>query len=308
MSGSKQTTTASEKRDPWAPAQAPLKSILGSAGDVYNQRLGQQFYPGQTYAGFSPETEQGLSSMAQRASAGSPTIAGANTMIGNTLNGSYLSSGNPYFSAMTKRITDSVLPSITSQWQHAGRGTGNSEVIEAAGRGLGDSIGQLAYQNYGDERAKQMQAAGMAPGLASADYMDAERLLGVGAQREAQTQRGIDEARQRYQFEQDKQANALREYQGSVMPIAGLGGESNSTSETQRSASPLQTAMGIGVMGASLFGKGGPMAGLFGSAAGGAGNIFSQGSAADQRYVNPYSYQGYNYSAMPGRMGFGFGV
>lgn len=308
MSGSKQTTTATERRDPWGPAQAPLKGILSSAGDVYNQRLGQQFYPGQTYAGFSPETEQGLSAISRRATAGSPMMAGANSMMTGTLNGDYLSAGNPYFSAMTKRITDNVLPSITAQWQNAGRGTGNTSVIEAASRGLGDSIGQLAYQNYGDERAKQMQAAGMAPGLAQADYMDAERLLGVGAQREAQAQRGIDEARMRYDFEQNKQANALREYQGSVMPIAGLGGEGTSTSQTQKSTDPLQAVIGAGLMGASLFGGGGPLAGLLAGGGGGVGEIFAQGSAADQRYVNPYSHEGSNFSAMPSRMGFGFRV
>lgn len=266
MSGSKTTTVQQEskKTDPWAPAQPSLTRGLSAANDVYSQRLGQQFFGGQTYANFSPETEQGLSGITNRATAGSDLTRGAQGMVGDTLSGKYLSAGNPYFGAMSDRVTQEVLPSITAQWARAGRGTGNGQVVEAASRGLGDAIGQLAYQNYSAERGNQMQAAGMAPELAAQDYADYERLLGVGSMREAQTQRGIDEQMARYQFEQDKGANALREFQGFTMPVAQLGSESSgmSTSTQQQKMSPLQTAIGAGLMGASLFGERGPMAGV----------------------------------------------
>lgn len=266
MSGSKTTQVQQEikKTDPWAPAVPSLTRGLSAANDVFTQRQGQQFFGGQTYADFSPETQQGLSAMTNRAQQGSALTRGAQGMIGDTLNGSFLSAGNPYFSQMSNRITQEVLPSITAQWARAGRGTGNDQVVEAASRGLGDSIGQLAYQNYAQERGNQMQAAGMAPQLAAQDYADAERLLGVGNMREAQTQRGIDEQMARYQFEQDKGANALREFQGFTAPIAQLGSESSgtSTSTQQQKMSPLQTAIGAGMMGASLFGTGGPLAGV----------------------------------------------
>lgn len=288
MSGSKTTTTQQESRktDPWAPAQPSLTRGLSAANNVYDQRLGQKFFGGQTYADFSPETQQGLASMTARAQQGSDLTRGAQGMIGDTLRGSYLSSGNPYFGAMSNRITQEVLPSITAQWARAGRGTGNDQVVEAASRGLGDSIGQLAYQNYAQERGNQMQAAGMAPQLAAQDYADAERLLGVGNMREAQTQRGIDEQMARYQFEQDKGANALREFQGFTMPVAQLGSESTGTrtSTAQQKMSPLQTAIGAGLMGASLFTGNGPMSGV----PAWIGRQFSGGMSA----ANPYARLG----------------
>jgi len=270
MSTSKTTTTeqksSSNKVDPWAPALPSVERGLSAANDIFTQRQNQQFFPGQTYANFSPETEQALSGTAARAQNGSPLVQGAQGMINNTLSGDYLSAGNPYFSQMSDRITSQVLPSITAQWARAGRGTGNDQVVEAASRGLGDSIGQLAYQNYGQERSNQMQAAGMAPGLANQDYVDLERLAGVGAQREAQSQRGIDEQMARYAYEQNKGANALREFQGFTAPIAQLGqqstGTSSGTTTQQQQQSPVQTAIGAGLMGASLFGGSGPMAGL----------------------------------------------
>ena len=130
-----QTTVENKKVDPWAPAVPSLNRGLSAANSVYDQRLGQQFFPGQTFANFSPETEQGLSAMTNRAQAGSDLTRGAQGMIGSTLSGDYLSSGNPYFSAMSDRITSEVLPSITAQWARAGRGTGNNQVVEAASRG-----------------------------------------------------------------------------------------------------------------------------------------------------------------------------
>ena len=289
-----QTTVENKKVDPWAPAVPSLNRGLSAANSVYDQRLGQQFFPGQTFANFSPETEQGLSAMTNRAQAGSNLTRGAQGMIGSTLSGDYLSSGNPYFSAMSDRITSEVLPSITAQWARAGRGTGNNQVVEAASRGLGDSIGQLAYQNYGQERANQMAAAGMAPGLAQQDYADMERMLGVGQMREAQDQRGITEDMMRYDFDQNKAANALAEFQGFTVPVAQLGQQSSGTSTQtmQQKQNPIQTAIGAGLMGASLFTGGGPMAGLMGglgSSFGGVarGGLWGTPSASASPWMNP---------------------
>lgn len=259
-----QSENKTQQTDPWAPAQPSVQRGLSAANDVFTQRQNQQFFPGQTYADFAPETEQALTGMTNRAQAGSPLVKSAQGMVGDTLNGNYLSAGNPYFSQMSDRITSEVLPSITSQWAKAGRGTGNSQVVEAASRGLGDSIGQLAYQNYGQERSNQMNAATMAPTLANQDYADMDRLLGVGQMRQDQSQRGIDEQMARYQFEQDRGANALREFQGFTNPVAQLGQttQTSGTTTSQQQQSPVQTAIGAGLMGASLFGGTGPLAGM----------------------------------------------
>lgn len=276
MTTSKTTQEESKKSqtDPWAPAMPSVERGLSAANDVFTQRQGQTFFPGQTYADFSPETEKALTGIAARAQGGSPLVRGAQGLVSDTINGNYLDAGNPHFGAMTDRITQSVLPSITSQWAKAGRGTGNGEVVEAASRGLGDSIGQLAYQNYSQERGNQIQAATMAPTLANQDYADMERLLGVGQMRQDQTQRGIDEQMARHQYSQDQGANALREFQGFTNPVAQLGQTSTSqgTTTSQQQQSPVQTAVGAGLMGASLFGGAGPMAGLM-SGMGGAGGL-----------------------------------
>lgn len=291
MSGSKTVQTSEQKQQqsskPWDVAMPAVNRGLSAAGALYDQRMGQQFFPGQTYANFSQPTQDAFAGILGRA--GNGATAGAQGMVNSTVRGDYLSQGNPYFQGMAQRITDNVLPSITAQWARAGRGTGNGEVVQAASRGLGDAIGQLAYQNYGDERGRQFQAAQMAPTL---DYADFDRMRQVGAEYEAQDQKRIADEMARYQFEQDKGANALREYQGLTMPYVQLGQESSGTSSgtttAQQRQSPLQTAIGAGLMGASLFTGGGPLSGMFGAGTGGL-SAASQGMMA----MNPAMLGGY---------------
>lgn len=247
MSGSKTVQTSQQSSKPWDVAMPAINKGLSAASDVYDQRMGQQFYPGQTYAGFSQPTQQAFAGILGRA--GNGATAGAQGMVNSTVRGDYLSQGNPYFQGMAQRVTDNVLPSITAQWARAGRGTGNGEVVQAASRGLGDAIGQLAYQNYGDERGRQFQAAQMAPTL---DYADFDRMRQVGAEYEAQDQRRIAEDMARYQFGQDRNANALKEYQALTMPYAQMGQESSGTQTSQQKQSPAQTALGLGLMAGSL--------------------------------------------------------
>jgi len=294
LSGSKTVQTSEQKSQsrPWAVAMPAVNRGLSAAGSLYDQRMGQQFFPGQTYANFSQPTQDAFAGILGRV--GNGATAGAQGMVNSTVRGDYLSQGNPYFQGMAQRITDNVLPSITAQWARAGRGTGNGEVVQAASRGLGDAIGQLAYQNYGDERGRQFQAAQMAPTL---DYADFDRMRQVGAEYEAQDQRRIADEMARYQYAQDKGANALREYQGLTMPYAQLGQESSSsgTQTSQHKQSPAQTALGLGLMAGSLaMGMPPGMMGGLG-ALGGAGAGLGGLSAASQGMMamNPAMLGGY---------------
>lgn len=256
MSGSRNTTTSSTTQKASPYNQQSVDFGLSAARDVYDNRMSSPaFFPGQTYANPAAETEQALSGMADRARAGSPLVQGAQGNLQSVIGGDYLSAGNPYFSQMADRVTQNVLPSITAQWARAGRGVGNDQVVEAASRGLGDAIGQLAYQNYGDERGRQMQAIGMAPTMAAQDYADLDRLGQVGAAREAIAQQGINESMARFQAQQDQGARALAEYQGFTMPTnqAFATQTGSSTQTQQQKPSALQTAVGLGLMAASPF-------------------------------------------------------
>jgi hypothetical protein len=54
-------------------------------------------------------------------------------------------------------------------------------------KSLADTAGQLAYQNYAQERGMQQQATMAAPAMASADYQDIQNMLAAGQAREGYT-------------------------------------------------------------------------------------------------------------------------
>src|SRR5205814_632521 len=78
--------------------------------------------------------------------------------------------------------------------QQVGAGMQGQDVIL---RNLGLLSGQ-----YGDERNRMMQAAGMSPTLANADYNDVNQLLRTGTMRDAYSQSLIDADKALYDFGQ----------------------------------------------------------------------------------------------------------
>src|SRR5690606_32049134 len=103
MSGGSGTTTTVQQADPWSKQQPYLEQVFREAQRLY-QQPGPYYYPGQTTASFSPESELAMTAQAARAMSGSPLSAASGQEILNTLGGQYLGVGNPYFSGMVGRI------------------------------------------------------------------------------------------------------------------------------------------------------------------------------------------------------------
>ena len=148
MASSQQKQEQQSKSTGWGPAMSQIEGSLPQVGQLYNQRLGQSFFPGQTYAGFDPSQSEALGNIEGIARGGGGVTGDALNLTRDTLQGKYLDAGNPHSGLMAGRTRDQVLPSITSQWAKAGRGTGNLGVVDAATQGLGDSIGAGILQGY----------------------------------------------------------------------------------------------------------------------------------------------------------------
>lgn len=147
---------------------------------------------GTPVAGPSATTTQAMEAMENRALQGSPLLGAAQTQQLGTIQGNYLS-GNPFFQgafqpaaqAATSAFNQAI-GNIGSQASRAGRygsGAMGSLQNQAAGQlaqSLTNTAGNLAYQNYAQERARQEAAATGAPEMAAADYGDIQKLLGVG--------------------------------------------------------------------------------------------------------------------------------
>ena len=247
MGSSKQKTQTqqSSRTDPWGPAAGPIQQSIPNIDALYNQRLRQQFFPGQTYAGFDPSQERALRGV--EATAGHGLTAAAKDYTGKVLGGHYLNADtNPYIMEVARRAAGDAQARTAAQWGAAGRGYGNSDVVGATARATSEAALPFLSQNYQNERAIMEAATGRANAL---DYADYDRLYAAGQQRQMMGQNAINEAMLRYQFEQERQANALKEKLGLLTPLAQLGNTSSgtSTSTTTSTPSPMQVGVGLGM-------------------------------------------------------------
>ena len=84
MSGGGGGTTV-QKADPWVGQQPYLQDMFAQAQNMFQQGYGQEYYPGQTVAPFSPQTQMALDLQTQRAMGGSPQQAAMGRYITGTL-------------------------------------------------------------------------------------------------------------------------------------------------------------------------------------------------------------------------------
>lgn len=251
-------TTTTSTIDP--TIQPYLSYGLSEAQRLY-QTGGPQYYPGQTYVSPSQTTQAGLSALEQRAMQGSPLVGQAQQQLQSTIGGNYLS-GNPFFQgafapaaqAATQQF-QTAIGDIGSAASKAGRyGSGAMGTLQDRASGqlaqqLSNTAGQLAYQNYSDERARQQAATMAAPAMAQADYNDIQNLLAAGQAREGYTGQQLQSDIARFNFGQQQPQQNLATFLSSVYgnPMATLKSQTQSgTTDTSSLQNVLGTAATLG--------------------------------------------------------------
>jgi hypothetical protein len=238
--GGQQSSTTTTSID---PAIKPYVTYgLEEAKRLY-ETGSPQFFPGQTYVSPSEQTQQALQMAQQRAMAGSPLTGAAQAETLATIQGRGV---NPFLAGalgQTNRLAGEEftrnIQNLQSQAASAGR-YGSNAMGQQAGqaqdifaRALTEQGGQLAYNSAEAERARQMAAVGAAPQMAQADYADIQRLLSVGGAREAQGAAELQDAMNRYNFEQN-------------LPQAKLSQFANLFSSVPQGTETVQTATPTG--------------------------------------------------------------
>lgn len=237
------------------PAIAPyLTAGLEQAQRLYNTG-GPQYYPGQTYVGPSGTTQAGLQALENRSMQGSPLVGAAQNTFGKTIAGDYLG-GNPFFQgafapaaqAATSQFQKAI-GDVTSAASKAGRYGSNAmqnlqgQASNQMAQQLSNTAGQLAYQNYSDERARQMAAASGAPQMAQADYQDIQNLLTAGRTREGYTGAAQQADIAKFNFLQNQPQQNLQNYMSLVYGNP-LGRVSSQTQSGSADTSTLQNVLG----------------------------------------------------------------
>ena len=200
------------------------------------------FFPGKTYVSPSEATTQALGLAEQRALAGSPLTEAAQQETLATIQGRGI---NPFLAGAAEALYrpttmagQEAIRGLQSEASSRGRyGSGAMEQLAGKasyniGLGLGDIQRQLMLQSSEAERARQMEATRNAPAMAAQDYADIQRLLTVGGAREQQSMAELQDAINRYNFEQNLPQMKLSQF-ANLFSSVPQGGTVTSTATPQ---------------------------------------------------------------------------
>ena len=245
---------------------------LSEAQRLYQTPNVPQYYPGQTFIGPSAQTTAALEAAQARAMQGNPLVPAAQQQLQQTIQGQYLGA-NPYLQAAlqpafgaAQRQYESATNQALSNFSRAGRygsGAMQGALTNVGGefaRALTGTAGQLGYQNYADERARQMAALQAAPAMAAQDYADIQRLSQIGQQTEAYQEMALQDAINRFNFAQQAPYARLQSF---------LSGAYGAPSGMQQITPVYRNPIG-GAIGGALAGQaiGGPTGALIGGGLG----------------------------------------
>jgi len=254
-------TTTTSQIDP--TIQPYLGYGLQQAQQMY-QGGGPQYYGGPTFVSPTTATQTGLQALEARASLGNPLLQSSQNQLQNTVSGGFLG-GNPFFQGAFQPAAQaaqtqfqSTLGDIASKASLAGRygsgamGSLQDRATGVFGQQLANTAGQLAYQNYDAERARQQAATMAAPQMAAADYQDIQNMLQAGQIREGYQGQQLQGDMAKFNFLQNQPQQNLQNYLSLVYgnPLGRVG---QSTSSGSNDTSTLQNVLGLAAVGGGLY-------------------------------------------------------
>lgn len=215
-----QISSGTSTSEPWEAQQPFLEQgFRRSLRDVL--RSPDQYFPGDTFVPFSPETEFGIAAQTGRALGGNPLNPMSQQQAMATMGGGYLGQG-PAWDAMTDAVTSAVVPQVDSEFG-AGRRFGSPLHAEAVSRGVSRGLAPVLDA----ERDRMLQATALAPSLANQDYHDIQQLMGAGAMREDLFGRQLQDQINRWNFAMQEPEQRIANYMSLIR--GGFGGTTENT-------------------------------------------------------------------------------
>jgi hypothetical protein len=227
LSGGGGSGTTVQSVTPYAPAQPALNQILANAGYLYQQGVSPYVAP-------SEQTLTGLGIQESLGTAAAQQLAG-------TLAGQYT---NPFLSPIIQRAGQEAYGTVAQQFSGAGRTPGSPMSQQQVADIVAQRALPYAFQEYGQERARQLDIAQRTPSLFT-----------TGQQLE-QLQREYQQA----------PFNALQQYASLVTPIAS--GLPTRITDTQTQSNPLTLGLGGALVGSQV------LPSIFSGLSGGQGALY----------------------------------
>lgn len=254
MAGGSKTT----RSEPWTEQKPYLQAGFRRAGELYEAApRGAAYYGGPTVAGFDPAQQASQRSVLNYALGSRPqemqkaAEANVNQMQTGMVD---TASFNPMMSAlgdqMKTQLEGKVLPGIRQsmvEYQPGGGSRGDiiqANAISSANQQMLNKAAEMYTGAYGQAQQQRAQAAQMYPGMMQAPLGMAEAVGGVGAERQAMTQTGIDRDIARYEYESRAPQTALQNY------MAAISGDYGGTSTAPGPSALAQMGQVAGIIGA----------------------------------------------------------
>jgi hypothetical protein len=226
----------------------------------------------------------GLQMTQTRALQGSPLMNASQQQLKSTVQGDYLDpSTNPAWAPMSQAITDAYSKGTAAQTDAAfarSGAFGGSAYRDQTGtnqKALGDSLSLAAGNLYNTERLNQLRATQQAPEMATADYQNAQALLGVGDVYRENTQDQLNQQYQQWLQAQQWPYQNLDVLANGIRTSMGGGGTNTTTAPN-----PYQPNRTAGALGGGLLGYGlgsqlsqNPYAGALGAGVGALGGYLA---------------------------------
>lgn len=278
MSGGSDQRTSTQTTDLPEWARPYAQQYMGQAAQIGQGTY--QPYTGQRFTGNNAMQNQGIAQAAQQAQGGSAVNNAASSNLTSTLQGDYLSQGNPYLTANIDKAQGDVArnynlitrPQTESMDARSGS-FGNSGVAQTqqeqqrqAGEQMANISTQMRGQDYGNERNRQLSAAGMAPGAAQAGYYDSQQLYNAGALANQPQQQNLDFQYQQYQ---DQQNDPYRRLTATGAPFGANLGSTVTSPAGSRTAGAIGGGLAGAQAGSSFGGWGSAIGGGLGALGGG---------------------------------------
>lgn len=265
MAGGGGNTETVQKADPWSGQQPYLTDLFAQA-QARQASGGAQYYPGSTIQQVDPRTTQGLdyaTQLAQTQLPGQATqLQGAQTNLLNAAN----INNNPNLQAAITAATEPTIRQFTdaggvlsqirnqavSDGSYGGTRQGVAEGIatDRLQQNVLNIGAQMSQAAYGQGLEAQARGIALSPNVSQATLQPATTLDAVGQESRSLQQQFIDDAIQRWNYQQQAPDANLARYQSLIN--GGFGGASTTEQSGGGKSSPVLTGLGGAAMGAYL--------------------------------------------------------
>ena len=258
-------------------ARAGLQQAADESQRLFADSASNTFFPGQTFANLNRQQLEGLQGSADLARSG---LGGIPQGALGALNQSFLGTDfindpvvqgqlNAIQSQGNRNFAENLAPNIRRQASQVGQAFGSrGDALQArtaadVQQRISEAQAGFLAQTRGQALDAQGRALALAPQIGNLQNAPNQLLGQVGAQLQNQSQLGINDQINRFNFDRDLQANRVNQLVNQFGSLGQIGGQTTSNVDTDGGNS-FSNILGGGALGASL----GSMIPGFGAGAG----------------------------------------